>query len=113
MDSNKQKINPKELNTPYWRTKTPTPEDEEKVQAEFEPWREKLKDNTLLEKVSRLWCLFRNGKLSGFDKAIVVGALLYCISPLDLTPDFIPILGYLDDLLVVLGVLAYLDGKTD
>lgn len=34
---------------------------------------------------------------------IVVLAMLYVISPLDLIPDFIPVMGWLDDL----GVLAW------
>ena len=36
----------------------------------------------------------------------ILAALLYVISPVDLVPDFIPGLGWLDDL-VVLGILAW------
>ena len=36
------------------------------------------------------------------DKALIVGALGYFISPLDLIPDCIPVIGYADDV----GVLA-------
>jgi len=33
--------------------------------------------------------------------AAVTGAIIYFLSPLDLIPDFIPIVGYLDDLTVI------------
>ena len=35
----------------------------------------------------------------------IVGALIYVLSPIDLIPDFIPVLGYVDDVAVVLLVL--------
>ena len=42
-----------------------------------------------------------------YAKALAVAVVGYALSPIDLIPDFIPILGYLDDLVVVpLGVLA-------
>ena len=113
MDNNENGILPEELRDRDWLKEIPMPEDEETVNAEFESWQERLRNSRLAEKVGRLWQLFKSGKLSGFDKAIVVGALLYCISPIDLTPDIIPVAGYLDDLVVVLGVMAYLDGKTE
>ena len=39
------------------------------------------------------------------DKAIIIGALGYMISPLDVVPDAIPIAGLTDDLAVLLFVL--------
>jgi len=34
-------------------------------------------------------------------KVLLAGAVAYTVSPIDLIPDFIPVLGHIDDLLVV------------
>ncbi len=38
-------------------------------------------------------------------KALIAAAVAYALSPIDLIPDFIPVLGHLDDVVVV-GVLV-------
>lgn len=43
------------------------------------------------------WISGRYTKIPWSVIASLVGAILYVLSPLDLCPDFIPILGYLDD----------------
>jgi endonuclease YncB( thermonuclease family)/uncharacterized membrane protein YkvA (DUF1232 family) len=52
-----------------------------------------------------LWKLFRHPATPWFVKAIAVAVVAYAVSPIDLIPDFIPVLGQLDDLLLLpLGV---------
>lgn len=52
-----------------------------------------------------LYYTLQSDKVSIKDKAIIVGALGYLISPLDVIPDAIPIIGLGDDLAVLLYVL--------
>ena len=52
-----------------------------------------------------LYYTLQSDKVSKADKALIVGALGYMISPLDAVPDAIPIVGLTDDLAVLLYVL--------
>ena len=52
-----------------------------------------------------LYYTLQSDKVSKSDKAIIIGALGYMISPLDVIPDAIPIAGLTDDLAVLLFVL--------
>ena len=52
-----------------------------------------------------LYYTLQSDKISVKDKAIIVGALGYLISPLDVIPDAIPIAGLGDDLAVLIYVL--------
>ena len=52
-----------------------------------------------------LYYTLQSDKVSKKDKAIIIGALGYMISPLDAIPDAIPIAGLTDDLAVLLYVL--------
>lgn len=106
-------VPPEEFHPPELDDRWHTPESENKVISEFARWLANLRDCRLKEKAARLWRLFREGKLSGTDKAVVVAALLYCLVPTDCVPDILPMVGYLDDIMVVLGVMTYLDAKAD
>ena len=53
-----------------------------------------------------LYYMIQSDKVSLKDKAIIIGALGYLISPLDIVPDAIPIAGLTDDLTVLLYALG-------
>ena len=55
--------------------------------------------------VIALWLAARDPRVSWYAKALCAAVAAYALSPIDLIPDFIPILGYLDDLIIVpLGI---------
>jgi uncharacterized membrane protein YkvA (DUF1232 family) len=56
-----------------------------------------------------LRAVWKDRRTPWYARAVIGATLAYALSPVDLIPDFIPVLGYLDDLLVVpLGMcLAY------
>lgn len=47
-------------------------------------------------------------RVSLLDKALVAGAIAYIVSPLDLIPDFIPFLGQVDDVFLLMTALERL-----
>jgi uncharacterized membrane protein YkvA (DUF1232 family) len=49
--------------------------------------------------------LIRDGRISGWRKAMLLALIAYLALPFDLVPDFIPVVGYLDDALAVALVL--------
>lgn len=53
-----------------------------------------------------LWLAARDDRVPWFAKALAGLVAAYALSPIDLIPDFIPVIGYLDDLVLVpLGIL--------
>jgi uncharacterized membrane protein YkvA (DUF1232 family) len=48
----------------------------------------------------------RDPRVPWHAKALAIGVAAYALSPIDLIPDFIPVLGYLDDLLIVPAGIA-------
>lgn len=56
--------------------------------------------------VVALWIAARDARTPWYAKALAMAVAAYALSPIDLIPDFIPVIGYLDDMIVVpLGVL--------
>lgn len=40
-----------------------------------------------------------------YVKLLITAGLLYLLSPIDLIPDFIPVIGQLDDVILITGLL--------
>lgn len=57
------------------------------------PWR---------KRISLFWRLWRDVRVPVGAKLLLPGLGLYLLSPIDIIPDFIPVLGYLDDVLILL-----------
>ena len=56
-----------------------------------------------------LYLACRDPRLPWYARLVAVGVVAYAFSPIDLIPDPIPILGYLDDLILIpLGVILAL-----
>jgi uncharacterized membrane protein YkvA (DUF1232 family) len=87
---------------------------------DFMSYASKFSQTDFVEKISRvakragaklvyaaliLFYTLQSDKISVRDKAVIIGALGYLISPLDVVPDAIPIAGLGDDLAVLLYVL--------
>jgi uncharacterized membrane protein YkvA (DUF1232 family) len=77
----------------------------------FSAWVASVKNINLAAKANTLWKYLHDKRTPAANKTVIVAALLYCIVPTDLMPDFIPVSGFLDDLAIVLSVLAYVDAK--
>jgi uncharacterized membrane protein YkvA (DUF1232 family) len=60
---------------------------------------------TLKRDAYAVYLAARNPNTPWYVKALAVVVAAYAFSPIDLIPDFIPILGYLDDLILIpLGI---------
>jgi uncharacterized membrane protein YkvA (DUF1232 family) len=64
-------------------------------------WARSLKRETLA-----LSCAVRDPRTPWYARAVAGAVVAYALSPFDLIPDFIPIVGYLDDLLIVPAGIA-------
>ena len=53
------------------------------------------------DKISLAGSLFRDGRIPIAPRIIALALVIYIASPIDLIPDFIPVIGYLDDILIV------------
>ncbi|MDB5525258.1 MAG: rane protein [Rhizobium sp.] len=61
---------------------------------------------TIKRDVVALWIAARDPRTPVVAKIAAAAVAAYALSPIDLIPDFIPVLGYLDDLVIVpLGIM--------
>lgn len=71
-------------------------------------WLEESSKNLRAE-LYALYLAYRDPRVPWYAKAFAALVVAYAFSPIDLIPDFIPLLGYLDDLIILpLGVVLAL-----
>jgi len=73
----------------------------------MEQWRQRAQQ--LKTETYALWLAYKDPRVPWYAKVFAACVVGYAFSPIDLIPDFIPVLGYLDDLVLIpLGVAAAL-----
>jgi uncharacterized membrane protein YkvA (DUF1232 family) len=71
-----------------------------KVLASWKAWGRRLKSETYA-----IYLAYRDPRTPWYARVVATVVVAYAFSPIDLVPDFIPVLGYLDDLILVpLGI---------
>jgi uncharacterized membrane protein YkvA (DUF1232 family) len=71
----------------------------------FERWKQRA--DVLKREARALYGACRDPRTPWYARALGIAVTAYALSPIDLIPDFIPVLGLLYDLVIVpLGVLA-------
>jgi len=58
--------------------------------------------------VRLLFGLMTDSRVAAIDKLLVVGAIAYIVTPIDLIPDFIPFIGEVDDVYLLVIALQRL-----
>ncbi|MCB0180453.1 MAG: DUF1232 domain-containing protein [Anaerolineae bacterium] len=87
-----------------YRLKGRKPLTEKQRLAEWRSWARQIKIDTYT-----LWLVYRHPGTPWYAKLVAVCVAGYAFSPIDLIPDFIPVLGYVDDLILLpLGIMLAL-----
>ena len=73
--------------------------------SRVEIWKERAR--AMKRETYALYFACRDPRVPWYAKALAAIVVGYAFSPIDLIPDFIPVIGYLDDILLIpLGVIA-------
>ncbi len=106
------------------RAETVRPEDEERVANSLQDRVNRLVNSAnaerpfvmrMLAAVKLLWAMLREPSfhLEWTTRGTIIAALLYFISPLDVFPDFVPLIGVIDDAFVLSLVVAQLSSEIE
>ena len=81
------------------KLRAPAPDRPSKLVLQL-PWRKRF---------VLFWRLFRDGRVPFLAKLVIPGILFYLALPFDVIPDFVPFIGFIDDLFVaILGLWLFL-----
>ena len=69
----------------------------------------KLKERAkrLKTDIPAVFLALKEKRTSWYAKIIAAVIVVYALSPIDLIPDFIPLLGYLDDIIILPALIAW------
>lgn len=70
------------------------------ISSTLRSWAKRLKHDGLT-----LWFAGKNARTPWYAKVLGLFVVAYALSPIDLIPDFIPVLGYVDDVLLLPGLI--------
>jgi len=65
-----------------------------------------MKHLSILRTLIRYWRMAHDPRTPPIVRYLIYGGLVYSISPVDLLPDWIPVLGLLDDAAILPGIIA-------
>ena len=57
--------------------------------------------------IPAVFLVLKEKKTPWYAKVIAAIVVVYALSPIDLIPDFIPVLGYLDDIIILPALIAW------
>jgi uncharacterized membrane protein YkvA (DUF1232 family) len=70
--------------------------------ASIKVWAKQIKRDAVM-----LWFARRHPDTPRLAKALCIFTVAYALSPIDLIPDFIPVLGYVDDVLLLPALIWF------
>ena len=96
-----------------WVKKGATKRGQNYVKNNFGKWVLKVSNTGLIVRSKQLYQFFVSSDITGMQKTLVAGALIYVIFPFDIIPDVMPVVGWLDDLGVANFALGYIFSEMD
>jgi uncharacterized membrane protein YkvA (DUF1232 family) len=69
------------------------------MKQSFQRWSKRAGE--LKTEIYAIYLAYKHPRVPWYGKILAASIVAYALSPIDLIPDFIPILGYLDDLIVI------------
>ena len=97
-----------------WKNKEPDEEARERIGKGFINYLKRVIGKIpFTEDVVALYLLFRDPGYPLIKKGICVFALLYFITPIDIVPDIIPMVGFLDDAGVIAAAISLYAGDIE
>lgn len=82
-----------EISSPHEQVKTP------QHPKGLQTW--KARAHSVKRDVLVLYRAYHDSRVPWYAKLLIVATIAYTLSPIDLIPDFIPVFGYLDDLILI------------